>query len=353
MPKGVVWRQEDAFYSCFGGGDWMRIDPIVDPIQVTERIQAEQVAFFALAPLMHGAAQWTVWAMLLAGGKSLLTASRPATDYGKVWRLITDQRANVLTIIGDAVARPLIDEYLANKDAEGYDATSIFSFGSGAVPFSEAGKAELHALFPDALINDGYGASETGAQARNLGGGRFASYDDETTVLDPLTLDEVKPGSGQEGRVARRGHIPLCYYNDPVKTAETFVERDGVRWVLTGDVATVLDDGSIQLLGRGSMCINTGGEKVFPEEVEAVLVAHAAVYDVLVVGVPDPRWGQKVAAVVAVAPGAEVDGGALEDHCRQKLAGYKVPRSWTFVDRVQRSPSGKADYAWARSVAGG
>jgi acyl-CoA synthetase (AMP-forming)/AMP-acid ligase II len=353
MPKGVVWRQEDAFYSCFGGGDWMRMNPIKEPHEILDRIQQDQVAFLAIAPLMHGAAQWTSWSMFLAGGKNLLTASRPTTDYAKVWRLITDHRANVVTIIGDAVARPLIDEYLARPGE--YDASSLFSFGSGAVSFSDAGKAELQSVFPNVLINDGYGASETGAQARNLGGGRFESYDDETLVLDPATLDVIKPGSGDEGRVARRGHIPLGYYNDPEKTAETFVEVDGERWVLTGDAATVLEDGSIQLLGRGSMCINSGGEKIFPEEVEGVVVGHPAVYDVLVVGVPDPRWGQKVAAVVALSPGADADAAepALDAHCREKLAGYKVPRAWCFVDRVQRSPSGKADYAWARSVAEG
>jgi acyl-CoA synthetase (AMP-forming)/AMP-acid ligase II len=295
---------------------------------------------------MHGAAQWTVWSMLLAGGKSLLTASRPSTDYARVWRLITEHRANVVTIIGDAVARPLIDEYLAHPGD--YDGSSIFSFGSGAVAFSEAGKAELQSVFPNALINDGYGASETGAQARSLGGGRFSSYDDETTVLDPETLERIAPGSGQEGRVARSGHIPLRYHNDPEKSAATFVERDGTRWVLTGDVATVLEDGTIQLFGRGSMCINTGGEKVFPEEVEQVLVSHPGVYDVLVVGVDDPRWGQRVAAVVA---GRDVDEATLEAHCREKLAAYKVPRSWIFVDEVRRSPSGKADYAWAKQAA--
>jgi acyl-CoA synthetase (AMP-forming)/AMP-acid ligase II len=350
MPKGVVWRMDDAFYACFGGGDWMRMNPVADPSEIVDRVQADQVVFFPVAPLMHGAAQWTVWSMLLAGGKSLLTASRPATDYAKVWRLITDQRANVVTIIGDAVARPLIDEFLVNRDA--YDASSLFSFGSGAVAFSEAGKAELAELFPHVIVNDGYGASETGAQARSLGGGRFAAYDGETTVLDPVALEEVPPGSGRTGRVARRGHIPLGYHNDPAKTAETFPVIDGVRWVLTGDEATVLDDGSIQLFGRGSMCINTGGEKVFPEEVEGVIVGHPGVYDVLVVGLPDARWGSRVAAVVAPAEGVALSPEDLEALCRQKLAGFKVPRQWVFVDRVERSPSGKADYAWAKAEAG-
>jgi acyl-CoA synthetase (AMP-forming)/AMP-acid ligase II len=326
----------------------MRINPIREAPQVLDRIQTDQVGFLAIAPLMHGAAQWTVWAMLLAGGKALLTSSRPTTDYAKVWRIITDHKANVVTIIGDAVARPLIDEYKRNAAVNGYDASSVFSWGSGAVPFSEAGKAELQALFPNTIVNDGYGSSETGAQASNVGGSRFKSTDNETTVLDPDTLEEIAAGSGREGRVARCGHIPLRYHNDPEKTAATFVERDGVRWVLTGDVATVLDDGTIQLLGRGSICINTGGEKVFPEEVEQVVVAHPGVYDVLVVGVDDLRWGQRVAAVVA-APG--VTAAELEAHCREKLAGFKVPRSWVFVDAVQRSPSGKADYAWAKDVA--
>jgi acyl-CoA synthetase (AMP-forming)/AMP-acid ligase II len=287
--------------------------------------------------------------MFLAGGQNLLTASRPRTDYAKVWELIDAHKANVITIIGDAVARPLIDEYVSHPGR--YDASSIFSFGSGAVAFSEAGKAELAATFPNVIINDGYGASETGAQARNLGGGRFASYDLETTVLDPETLEEIPAGSGRDGRVARCGHIPLRYHNDPEKTAASFVERDGARWVLTGDVATILDDGSIQLFGRGSMCINTGGEKVFPEEVESVIVGHPDVYDVLVVGVDDRRWGQRVAAVVAAVRGSELDVAALEAHCREQLAGYKVPRSWAIVDQVRRSPSGKADYAWAKGVA--
>jgi acyl-CoA synthetase (AMP-forming)/AMP-acid ligase II len=355
MPKGVVWRHDDAFYACFGGGDWMRLDPVKEPIQILDRIQPAdaQVVFFPIAPLMHGAAQWTAFSMFFAGGKVLLTSSRPSTDYAKVWRLITEHKANVITIIGDAVSRPLIDEYLAGRDRHGYDGSSIFSFGSGAVAFSEAGKAELAEVFPNTIINDGYGASETGAQARNLGGGKFASYDDETTVIDPVAMQVVPAGSDTVGRVARRGHIPVGYYNDPEKTAATFVEIDGTRWVLTGDEATVLDDGTIQLHGRGSMCINTGGEKVFPEEVEGVIVGHPDVYDVLVVGVDDPRWGAKVCAVVAPVPGREVTAEALEAHCREKLAGYKLPRQWTFVDEVHRSPSGKADYAWAKQAAAG
>jgi acyl-CoA synthetase (AMP-forming)/AMP-acid ligase II len=279
----------------------------------------------------------------------VLTTSRPRTDYAEVWRLVTEHEVQLLTIIGDAVARPLIDEYLAHPDR--YDPSSLISIGSGGAPLSPSGREELAAVFPHVILNDGYGASETGAQARSFGGGKFASFDDETLVLDPDTLDIIEPGSGREGRVARRGHIPLGYHNDPEKTAATFVERDGERWVLTGDVATVLDDGAIQLLGRGSMCINTGGEKVFPEEVEAVLLGHPAVYDVIVVGVPDPRWGERVTAVVQVTPGHEVDNDAVVEHCKAQLAGYKVPRAIVTVGAVQRSPVGKADYGWAKEIA--
>ena len=151
--------------------------------------------------------------------------------------------------------------------------------------------------------------------------------------------------------MARRGHIPQGYYNDPAKTAETFPTVDGVRWVLTGDEATVLEDGTIQLYGRGSMCINTGGEKVFAEEVESTVVSHPGVYDVLVVGLPDPRWGSKVVAVAAAVAGDRPTTAELDAHCREHLAGYKVPKDWVFVDEVQRSPAGKADYAWAKEAA--
>ena len=172
-----------------------------------------------------------------------------------------------------------------------------------------------------------------------------------TTVIDELTRRPVEPGSGAIGRVALSGRIPLGYYNAPEKTAETFVEIDGVRWVLTGDMATIAEDGTVRLFGRGSGCINTGGEKVFPEEVEAVLKAHPSVYDVLVVGVDDQRWGQAVAAVVEPAPGASPTLDELAEHCRPSLAGYKVPRSLVLVDHVERSPAGKADYRWAQRTA--
>ena len=350
MPKGVVWRMADAFYACFGGGDYSRRNVAKTPDEMPERIVPEPgVVFLPLAPLMHGAAQWTVFAWLMLGGTNVLTPSRPRTDYAEVWRLITDHKVMILTIIGDAVARPLIDEYKANPGK--YDASSLFTIGSGGAPLSPGGRAELAETFPNVILADGYGASETGAQASSMGDGKFSVFDNETVVLDPDTLEPIAPGSDEQGRVARRGHIPLAYYNDPEKTAATFVEHAGERWVLTGDVASVMDDGTIQLLGRGSMCINTGGEKVFPEEVEGVLVGHEHVYDAIVVGLPDDRWGERVTAVVHRAAGAAITEDELMAYCKTQLAGYKVPRTIVFVDGVQRSPVGKADYAWAKQQA--
>ena len=185
-----------------------------------------------------------------------------------------------------------------------------------------------------------------GADTKNF------SIDERTTVLDD-DLRPVPPGSGVVGRLARQGHVPLRYHKDEAKSAATFVEREGHRWVLPGDMATVAEDGTIELLGRGSGCINTGGEKVFPEEVEAVLKGHPGVADVLVVGVPDERWGSVVTAVVAIRSDAELDLPALQNHARSALAGYKLPRRLCLVDEVQRGPNGKPDYRWAQAIATG
>jgi acyl-CoA synthetase (AMP-forming)/AMP-acid ligase II len=349
LPKGVVWRHEDAFHSCIGGGDPMRLgNAITEPSAIVERIIDHPFVFFPLAPLMHGAAQWTSLSWLYGGATVVLDPS-PRFDAATVLRMIGEHQANTIVVVGDAVARPLADEYRANADR--YDVSSLFAIGSGGVALTPAMRAELHELFPDVVISDGYGSSETGAQAGNRGEGRFVPYDDATAVIDDEALELVAPGSGRLGRVARRGHIPLGYHKDPEKTAATFVEVAGDRWVLTGDVATVRDDGSIELLGRGSQCINTGGEKVFPEEVEAALTSHPDVYDALVVGVPDPRWGERVAAVVAPRPDRTVTLELLAEHCRSLVASYKVPKALVLVDRVERSPAGKADYRWARDIA--
>jgi 3-oxocholest-4-en-26-oate---CoA ligase len=356
MPKGVVWRQEDAFFACIGGGDPMRMHGAVErPDQVVERIIDNEFCFLPLAPMMHAAAQWTSFAWLFAGARVVLMPG--SLDPDAVWQTIEREKVNMVTMVGDAVGRPLIDAY--ERAGGGYDTSSLFIISNGGAPLSPTLRERFTAQFPNAILADGFGSSETGSQgaARTTAGeeskaGRFSPIDDQTAVLDE-NLQPVSPGSGKTGRVARRGHIPLCYLNDPEKTAETFVEAGGRRWVLTGDMARVDEDGTIELLGRSSSCINTGGEKVFTEEVEAALRRHPSVYDVVVVGVPDERWGQAVGAVVQPVPGAEPTLEELAQHCRLFLAGYKVPRSLTLVDRVERSPVGKPDHRWARAAATG
>ncbi|MBK6855344.1 MAG: acyl-CoA synthetase [Microthrixaceae bacterium] len=353
-PKGVVWRQDDAYFACIGGGDPMRLlGPVGDPSEVIDRMVAGFV-YLPLAPLMHAAAQWTTWSWLLAGGTTVLMPG--SLDPEAVWDAVADEGVNSLTVIGDAVGRPLVKAWEEHPDR--WDVTNLFAISNGGGPISAALKARFAELFPGRAIVDGFGSSESGVQgsqrlqAGEVGAGltRFAPAPG-TKVFD-LDLHEVEPGSGREGRVANSGRLPVGYLNDPVKTAETFVEIDGVRYCFTGDMATVEADGTIQLLGRGSQCINTGGEKVFPEEVEAQIVDHPKVTDVLVVGVADERWGSVVTAVVSPAnPEQPPTLDELRDHLRATLAGYKLPKHLVLVDEVLRSPAGKADYRWARETA--
>jgi acyl-CoA synthetase (AMP-forming)/AMP-acid ligase II len=349
MPKGVVWRIEDAFFACIGGGDPTRMQgEITTPAEILDRTNVG-FTFMTAAPLMHAAGGWTTFMNLFAGGKVVLIPG--SFDPVAVWRAVEAEKVNTLSFVGDAMARPLIDAW---DETGPYDISSLFAFGSGGAPLTAPLKAQLAERFPNVLINDGYGSSETGIQ----GSGRFDKDKGATTfsnantiVLDEETLRPLEPGSDRIGKTARTGRLPLRYHNDPEKTARTFVELDGTRYAISGDMATVEADGTITLLGRGSQCINTGGEKVFPEEVEAALRSHPSVYDVLVVGAADERWGQRVVAVVQPTRGTSPTADDLRAHCRTKIAGYKVPKDVVFVDTVVRSPSGKADYRWAATVA--
>jgi acyl-CoA synthetase (AMP-forming)/AMP-acid ligase II len=259
-------------------------------------------------------------------------------------------------IVGDAFARPLV-EAIDDDGPPARDLSGVTAILSGGAILSPAVKAALNQRLPTTIVIDGFGASETGGQVRMVAAGdtpegppRFA-VDADTAVLDD-TGRPVAPGSGVVGRLARRGHIPLGYWNDAERTARTFPVVDGVRWAVPGDFASVEDDGTVTVFGRGSVSINTGGEKVFPEEVESALKAHPSVFDAVVVGVPDDRWGERVAAVVQARRGGATP--SLDDHAghsRGRLAGYKVPRSLVLVDEVVRSPSGKPDYRWARARA--
>lgn len=355
-PKGVVWRQDDAFHACLGGGDPTRMHgPIEDARQLADRI-VDGVSAVLLAPFMHAAGSWVTLMWALAGGKSVLP--RGTLDPELVWDTVEAEGANMMTVIGDAVGRPVLDTWLAHPGR--WDASTLFSIANGGAPMSAALKTRLAEAFPNIVLVDGFGSSEAGAQGSSRlgaddiksarGVAQFQPMDDTTVVLG---VDDapLAPGSDETGRVARRGRLPIGYLGDPEKTARTFVTIDDERWLITGDLAKVAADGTIELLGRDSATINTGGEKVHGEEVENVLKAHPSVYDVIVVGVPDERWGSSVCAVVQPAPGTSPSLDALVAHCNGQLARYKHPRHLVVVDTVVRSPAGKADLRWAAATA--
>jgi acyl-CoA synthetase (AMP-forming)/AMP-acid ligase II len=353
MPKGVVWRHEDVFFALGGGINPVDNTRVDRPEAMVERgIANGPVTSLPIAPLMHGASQWAVMGGSFVGNKIVLVSRFDPRD---VWRLVQDEKVNLVMITGDAMARPLIE--VAEQHGDAYDLSSLVAVSSTAAVFSPSVKDQFFARFPDLVLTDAIGASESGANGYVLvqpGRTAMKGGPTVTAVRDTVVLDEnlrpVAPGTGVIGKVARKGNIPLRYLKDERKTAETFVEADGVRYAIPGDFATVEADGTITLLGRGSQSINSGGEKIFPEEVEAAVKSHSAVYDVVVVGVKDERWGQRVAAVVELRGGAAASLEQIQDHCRAKIAGFKVPRELHVVDRVVRSPSGKPDYPWAKRV---
>lgn len=355
MPKGVEWRHEDLFFAGLQGGR-----PQGDPIQTPEEL-AEVVAagdfnanFHPAPPFIHGTSQFAAIIGLFAGGKLTIARNR-SFDPAQTARLIQDEGINIIVLVGDAMCRPLLDEIRANGDK--YDLSSLLVVTSQGAIISRSTITAFSELLPNTMVLNNFGASETGHQGQALGtvdeDGRPQFFMSEETVVLDDDLNIVEPGSGKVGRLARSGNIPMGYYNDPVKTAATFVEHNGQRWVIPGDFATVDADGLVSLLGRGSGCINTGGEKVYPEEVEEAIKDHADVVDVLVVGVADDRWGERVEAVVQVAQNATLTGDDLKEHLRTLVAGYKIPKNWHFREKIERQPSGKPDYRWAKEVAAG
>ena len=349
MPKGVVWRHEDIFKAAMGGGDITQLgNHVSGPKELASRIPDVGLTALATPPLMHSSAHWLAFQTLFTGGTLVMTPLG-RFDPPMIWELVSREKVMVLVVVGDAMARPLVEELEANRDR--YDTSGLWVIGSGGAPMAESTKQRILGILPERMIADGFGSSETGVLGSKQAGGATFTVNEQTAVLDD-DGNPVTPGSGVPGRLARRGHIPLRYHKDPEKTAKTFLEAGGVRWVLPGDMATVEDDGTITLLGRGSLTINTGGEKVFPDEVEAPLKEHAAVADAVVVGVPDDRWGERVVAVVQ--PRDQTTPPRLEElqqHCRASVAGYKVPRGLVLVDKVVRTPAGKPDYKWARERA--
>lgn len=355
MPKGVVWRHEDVFFALGGGIDQTNGSVVTHPQQVLDRGKNMALCMLPAPPLMHGATQWTVMGGAFEGRKQVLMAK---FDAKRVWQLIDQEKINGLFITGDAMARPLIESYIEIKDS--VDASSLFLIASSAVVFSQTLKDQFLEYFPNLMLLDSIGSSETGGNGILLAekgktamqGGPTVKPGPGCVVLDPDTLEVLQPGSETIGRLATTGFIPLGYYKDEKKTAETFVTGpDGKRYSMPGDFAKVEADGMITMLGRGSQCINSGGEKIFPEEVESAIKSHPDVYDVTVVGVADERWGQTVAAVIEARADKQPELESIQAHCRKTIAGYKVPRVLKLVAKIERSPSGKPDYRWAKQIA--
>ncbi|MFJ5263200.1 acyl-CoA synthetase [Streptomyces sp. NPDC088387] len=351
MPKGVMWRQEDLFFSGLGGGAPTG-EPVKSPEELAERVAAggAGITFFPTPPLMHGTSTLTAFIGFNFGQRVVLHRRFVPEE---VLRTVEKEKVSSMTLVGDAMLRPLIDAL--SGPMKGTDCSAMFSVSSSGAIMSETVRRQFLALVPNVMLLNNFGSSESGfngtaTEDSGPGRGFRIRVNSRTRVVDPATYEPV--AVGEVGRIAQCGHVPLGYYNDPAKTAETFFEKDGERWVLLGDMATVDADGVVTVLGRGSQCINTGGEKVYPEEVEQALKSHPDVYDALVAGVPDQRWGSHVAAVVQLRAGAA--GLSLEEvqvHCRTHLAGYKIPRQLVLAETIRRSPSGKADYRWAREVA--
>ncbi|WP_421120479.1 acyl-CoA synthetase [Aquihabitans daechungensis] len=347
MPKGVMWRQDDNIRNIIALGTNPRYgeDP-VDYGVPAELVNGPGIVSVPACPLMHGTGCMTQL-IALSGGGCVVTLENRNLDIEELFDTIERHKANTTAIVGDAFAKPMLRALDANPGR--WDLSSLFVFTSSGVMFSEPSKLALIEHLPHAMIVDAFSSSEAVGMGQSVSA---AGVDPDTAkfTLGPNTkvftedLREVVPGSGEIGRVAVGGHQPIGYYKDPDKTASTFIEVDGKRFSIPGDFATVEEDGSITLLGRGSVCINTGGEKVFPEEVEEALKTHEDVRDAVAVGLPDEKFGEAITAVVELAPGTGLDEAALIAHVKGKLASYKAPKRAVAIDTIGRAPNGKVDY---------
>ena len=352
-PKGVMWRHAD-FWRVLGGGiDFMTGEALEEFDQSKQAATNEAMVTFPLSPLMHGGAQAATLMHLFAGH---LTIVEPGFDPVRTWEIVDAEQVQLIFMTGDAMARPLIEAYTEGD----FDGSSLVAVSSSAAIFSREVKQRWMAAFPNTFFTDSVGSSETGFQGTGLQdsenikgegcvvalGPESVVLDDDNRILDPAT------SVGAVGRLARGRSVPLGYYKDEEKSARTFITIDGTRYSVPGDFARIEPDHKVTLLGRGSNCINTGGEKVFPEEVEMAVKAHPDVYDVLVVGLPDERYGQAVTAVVQPREGAVPDLEDLRAFLRQSLSGYKLPRAMTLVDEIPRHATGKANYPKAAELAG-
>ena len=355
MPKGVLWRQHDIFMSAMGGRPFLAAgEPLgtYDDLAEQARTQAGLRSLLLIPPLMHGAAQWGVFNAISTGGWIAIPDDVVRLDADAVLRLAERERVLGIPVVGDAIARPLVDQI----EKGDYDLSGLLAITNGGATLSPTVRDRLLAALPNLMIMDAVGASESGAQmttvatkGADVATATFSPLAD-TTVVSTDFSRVLAPGEG-DGWLARRDLVPLGYLGDAEKTARTFPTINGVRWSIPGDKARLLDDGRIELLGRDSVTINSGGEKIFAEEVERAVASHPSVYDVVVTGRPSERWGNEVVAIVQFAENRSATDEELAEACRAHVADYKVPKAFIRTDHVVRSPAGKADYRWAKAVA--
>ena len=353
MPKGVMWRQHDIFMSSmggrpFGGGEAL---PSYDELANRARQSTGALSLLMVAPFMHGAGQWATFFMITMGGWIAIPDDVDGLRPESALRLAERERIVSIPVVGDAIARPLIDEIETGK----YDLSGLVSINNGGAPLSPGVRDRILEALPHVLLVDAVGSSESGIQMNTVaakGGDTSPTFtaDGDTAVVAEDFTRVLRPGEGG-GWLARRDLIPLGYHGDEAKTARTYPTVDGIRWSIPGDRANMLSDGRIELLGRDSITINSGGEKIFVEEVERAITAHPDVYDVVVVGRPSERWGSEVVAIIQLAAGASVADHELLGVCAERIARYKLPKAFIFVPKILRSPAGKADYRWAKDLA--
>ena len=355
MPKGVLWRQHDIFMSAMGGRPFLAAgEPLRSFADLAEQVRA-QAGFRSLLlipPLMHGAAQWGVFNTISTGGWIAIPDDVARFDADAILQLAARERVLGIPVVGDAMARPLVDQI----EKGDYDLSGLMAMTNGGAPLSPTVRDRLLEALPNLMIMDAVGASESGAQMTTIATkgadvqpATFTPLEDTTVVATDFSR-VLQPGDG-DGWLARRELVPLGYLGDAEKTARTFPTIDGVRWSIPGDKARFLEDGRIELLGRDSVTINSGGEKIFAEEVERAVASHPAVYDVVVTGRPSERWGNEVVAIVQFAENRSATDDELAEACRAHIADYKVPKAFVRSDKIVRSPAGKADYRWAKAMA--
>jgi fatty-acyl-CoA synthase len=353
MPKGVLWRQRDIFFAAMGGRLPAGMGVVQSLAEMVDRApNGNFIRSLPAPPFMHGAAQWIAFIILHQGGTVVLPSNTRTLDADDIWRTVERERVGTLSIVGDAFARPLLDQLRKAT----YDLSCLHVLGSGGAILSPPFKEAFLEHLPNLMIFDGFGSSETGAQGATLttkGDAVSPAFrmDADTCVLDAALTRRLEPGEDEIGWLARTGFLPLGYFRDADKTQRTYPTVDGVRYAVPGDRAQVAADGSVVVFGRDSVCINSGGEKIFAEEVEKALKHHPAVYDVVVAGVPSERWGEQVTAVVQFRPGQRADDRDLIATAAEHLARYKLPKVFVAVDEIVRSASGKPDYRWAKATA--